>query len=96
MRIRRQTFLMPHETFSSLGEALRHWREQRGLSQGQLAERTRPTDSGVPVDQGYISRLERDLHSPSVEVLCRLAAALDVNPAVLLVCPDEAEPAGAA
>lgn len=77
---------------SSVGAALRYWREQRGLSQAQLADATR---DGGAVDQGYISRLERDLHSPSVDTLCRLAQALGVDARDLLVCPPVEPVAGA-
>jgi transcriptional regulator with XRE-family HTH domain len=81
---------MGQEPSSSVGAAIRSWRERRGLSQESLAEATRPDSDGGRIDQSYISRLERDLHSPSVDTLCRLARALQVDPHLLLVCPEPA------
>lgn len=48
-------------------------REQRGLTQEQLAE-------AVGVKQAYISRLERGLSEPSLPVLRAIASTLHVNP----------------
>jgi transcriptional regulator with XRE-family HTH domain len=52
-----------------IGEVIREARGRHGLSQGELAYRTRST-------QQAISRLERGLVSPSVETLERIATAL--------------------
>lgn len=49
---------------------LRRMRVQRGLSQEALA-----VDAGI--DRTYVSRLERCLENPTVNVLERLAQALD-------------------
>jgi transcriptional regulator with XRE-family HTH domain len=50
---------------------LREARKRRGLSLGDLAER-----SGVT--KGFLSQVERDLTSPSVGTLLRVCAALDL------------------
>lgn len=59
------------------------WREQNGLSQVQLAER-----SGVL--RPYLSRIERNDVDPSLSLVVRLAAALDLSPGKLI---DEMPPA---
>jgi transcriptional regulator with XRE-family HTH domain len=53
------------------GRQVRHWRQQRGLTLAQVAER-----SGLNV--GYLSQIENDKASPSLESLATLGAALDV------------------
>lgn len=60
-----------------LGRNVRMQREARGLSQEQLA-----FDAGMK--RSYLSELERGLRNPSVRALGRLAAALELEPAVLL------------
>jgi transcriptional regulator with XRE-family HTH domain len=55
-----------------LGEKLRAVREERGLSQRELAQ-----NSGISTNA--ISLIERDENSPSVATLQRLAAALNVK-----------------
>ncbi len=55
-------------------------REMRGLSYEQLAQK-----SGVA--RSYIQRLESDDSvNPSVNVLCKLATALDVPVEMLFTC----------
>lgn len=56
----------------TLGHALKHFRTRAGLSQEQLADR-------VGTDANNISRMERNHHSPSLEMLAQLAAALGVS-----------------
>lgn len=63
-----------------LGRNVRMQREARGLSQEQLA-----FDAGMK--RSYLSELERGLRNPSVRALGRLAAALDIDPAVLVSQP---------
>lgn len=53
----------------SLGQALRNLRKERGLTLAEVAERT---DSHV----GNLSRIERGLARPSLDLLYRLAEAL--------------------
>jgi transcriptional regulator with XRE-family HTH domain len=59
---------------------LRRFRVKRGLSQEALA-----VDAGV--DRSYVGRIERGVENPTVETLSRLAKALEVPPAELLVAP---------
>jgi transcriptional regulator with XRE-family HTH domain len=55
-----------------IGERLRQARRMRGLSQRAL--------ESAGVSFAYISRIERGRRIPSLEVIRRLAAALDVSP----------------
>jgi transcriptional regulator with XRE-family HTH domain len=59
---------------------LRAFRHQRGLSQEALAHE-------AEVDRTYISALERGVYSASLDMLGKLAAVLDVEPAELLKRP---------
>lgn len=59
-----------------LGKNLRRLRKQEGLTQEGLADLT-------TVHRNYISDLERGHRNPSVDVLAKLAAALNVNVASL-------------
>jgi transcriptional regulator with XRE-family HTH domain len=61
----------------SFGERVRLERERAGLSQREVADQ-------VGVTGPTISALENGHRGPSIEVLCRLAAALEVSPGVLL------------
>lgn len=56
----------------SLGERLRYLREQRSLTQKQMAEL-----SGV--SQATIAHLEKETKDPSVDTLRKIAEALDVH-----------------
>ncbi len=60
-----------------LGQNVRRLRQQRGLSQEELA-----LDAGMK--RSYLSDLERGTRNPSVKALGRLAEALGVDPAILL------------
>ncbi len=59
------------------GEHLRALRKARGLSQAQLGELASLNDK-------YLGEVERGEGNPSLEVLMRLAKALDVDLAVLV------------
>ncbi len=65
-----------------IGQAIRQWRETRGLTQEQLAEK-----SGLL--QSHISRLEIGMHAPTKNTIDRLALALGVAPAELDVLDDD-------
>lgn len=62
---------------SALGKAVRQGRDERGLTQEQLAQATglQPT---------YISDIERGVRNPSWDVVVRLAAALGQKPSALI------------
>ena len=52
-----------------LGDELRKAREEAGMTQEQVA-------SSAHVTREYVSHLERDEYSPTVDVLLRLAVAM--------------------
>lgn len=59
------------------GPVLRRFRQAKGLSQEELA-------ALLDISPSYISRMESDLKTPSLEMIFRLAGALDVNPHELI------------
>jgi transcriptional regulator with XRE-family HTH domain len=63
---------------------LRRLRVKRALSQEALA-----VDAGV--DRSYVGRIERGVENPTVETLDRLATALEVAVAELLLAPKQGE-----
>jgi len=60
-----------------LGDILRKAREEAGLSQEQVAFR-------AGVDRTYVSQLENDKKSPTVQMLFRLCGALNASPATVI------------
>ncbi|MBQ2262915.1 MAG: helix-turn-helix transcriptional regulator [Loktanella sp.] len=56
---------------------LRAARRQKGLSQEELAHR-------ADLDRTYISSLERNVYNPTIDVVARLADALEIEAASLL------------
>lgn len=60
------------EGMGSLGEAVRHLRVEKGLSQRQLGDLAN-------LDRNQISRLETDASSIALDTLEKIAAALDVT-----------------
>jgi transcriptional regulator with XRE-family HTH domain len=63
-----------------LAANLKRQRGLRGFSQEELADL-------ASIDRTYISSLERCLYAASVDIVDRLANALDVDPAELLRRP---------
>jgi transcriptional regulator with XRE-family HTH domain len=63
------------------GQNVRHWRKMRGLSQEEFAHRAQlhPT---------YVSGIETGYRNPTVKIIARIAAALDVEPATLLAAKE--------
>jgi transcriptional regulator with XRE-family HTH domain len=61
----------------SLGTELKCARLKAGLSQEELSFR-------AEVDRSYISQLERDLKSPTVDMLLRLCRALGASASVMV------------
>ena len=61
--------MTPEQQF---GKNVRHWRKKRGFSQEDFAERAQlhPT---------YVSGIESGSRNPTVKVIVRIAAALDVR-----------------
>jgi len=68
-----------------IGDRLRELREQKGLSQNDIEEKT-------GIMRCYISRVENGHTIPSLETLIRLAAALDVPLYRLFYFGDEPSP----
>lgn len=60
-----------------LGDAIRHFREEAGMTQEALA-----FEAGV--DRTYISQLERNKKSPTVDVLFRLCDAMGIKASELI------------
>ena len=73
---------------SVFAKNLRKYREQMGLTQVALGDR-------CGYAQGHISNLERGVIAPSMAVLERLASALGIPPAELLIAEVEDAPGGA-
>ncbi len=67
----------------AVGRQVRRWRLERGLTLAGLAERSR-------LNLGYLSQIENEKASPSLDALGAVAEALDVPPAWLLI--DEVVP----
>jgi len=59
------------------GEALKRWREKRGLTQEALAHEAGITSS-------YAGQVERGMKVPSLTVVLKLCRALDCTPGELL------------
>ena len=62
---------------------LRRYRRAARLSQEELAHRS-------DIDRTYISSLERSVYAASIDVVDRLAAALEIQASDLLVRPPSA------
>lgn len=62
---------------ASVGVAIREFRQQAGLSQDDLADR-------MDLSTSYISMLESGKRYPSIEMLIRIAIALEVRPGAML------------
>ena len=60
-----------------LGGILREAREKAGLTQEELAFR-------AGVDRTYVSQLENDKKSPTVQTLFRLCEAMNASPAAAI------------
>ncbi len=67
----------------SLGAELRSARRAAGMTQEQLASTAR-------VDRGYISEIENDHQSPTVDMLRRLCDALGVRASTILARAEDA------
>ena len=65
-------------TTHQIGREVRHWRRMRGMTLGQVGER-----SGL--NSGYLSQIENDKALPSLDALMAIAGAMDVPAAWLLL-----------
>lgn len=66
-----------------LAANLQRLRQQAGVSQEELAHRAK-------IDRTYVSALERERYAATVDVIERIAVALQVDPAELLAPLPEA------
>ena len=65
------------EFYRILGLNIAYYRNLRGLSQEQLGEK-------LDIEQPHVSKIERAAIGISMDMLCAIAAALDVEPYLLL------------
>lgn len=65
-----------------VGARIRELRGDAEVSQAELARR-------IGTHRPIMSRIERGIHEPSLETCERVAAALDLDVATLLVCLDD-------
>ncbi|SFM40510.1 helix-turn-helix transcriptional regulator [Pelosinus propionicus] len=61
----------------SIGENIKHFRKQKKLTQGQLAELAN-------MSRSYVADIERDRYNPSVDTLKTIAQALEIGTNLLL------------
>jgi transcriptional regulator with XRE-family HTH domain len=66
--------IQPHEAF---GKVLRALRAERGLSQEALA-----LEAGI--QRNYVSLIERGINQPTITIIFKLAAALEMQPSQLI------------
>lgn len=67
----------PRKKLAGVGTTIRDFRQKAGLSQDDLADR-------MDVSAPYISMLESGRRYPSIEMLIRIAIALEVRPGAML------------
>lgn len=63
---------------------LKYYRKLRGISQKELAQR-------IETSQGYLSDIEKNLRIPTLKMLYKIAAELNICPRLLLSCIIEQE-----
>jgi transcriptional regulator with XRE-family HTH domain len=66
--------IQPHEAF---GKVLRTLRLERGLSQEALA-----LEAGI--QRNYVSLIERGINQPTIKIIFKLSAALEMQPSQLI------------
>lgn len=71
-----------------LGRELRKARTAAGMTQEELSFK-------AGVDRSYVSQLERDLKSPTLDMLLRLCKALGVSAAAIVARVEQGRPAEA-
>jgi transcriptional regulator with XRE-family HTH domain len=72
------------EIREKLAANLKRLRKAKGLSQEELAHR-------VGIDRTYVSALERRVYAASIDLVGRLAEALEVDPETLIGPPPVAD-----
>ncbi|EMN1929393.1 helix-turn-helix transcriptional regulator [Burkholderia ambifaria] len=66
----------------ALGEVLRAVRRRKGLSQEALAH-------AAEIERNYVSLVELGKHSPSVRILFKLCAVLELRPSELFALVEQ-------
>ena len=61
----------------AVGNQIKHFRRLRDMSQEELALRAN-------LNPAYFGQVERGLKCPTIDTLCKVAAALEISPAKLL------------
>lgn len=69
------------EPEKAVGEVLRALRRQKGLSQEALA-------LAADMERNYVSLIELGRHSPSIRILWKLCAVLDLSPSAFLAAAE--------
>ena len=64
--------------FMTLGQKIKHRREELGYTQVELAQKTQ-------VSRSYISQLEKDSFNPSTQMIVNIAVVLDISIDYLLL-----------
>lgn len=64
--------------YAEIGRRIAHRRKELGLKQSEVEEK-------ADLSQKYLSNIERSISIPSIEVIMRLAIALDTTPDEFLV-----------
>lgn len=67
----------PMNVRKKFGSTVRARRNELGMSQEDLA-------AEAELDRTYVSGIERGLRNPTLEIICRIAAALEEHPGKLL------------
>jgi XRE family aerobic/anaerobic benzoate catabolism transcriptional regulator len=67
---------------NAIGQRIRELRRERGITRNELAKRARSSGPSI-------SRIEKGTHEQSLDLVCRVAAALDVKPSAILGVLDE-------
>ena len=67
----------PDKIEAAFGQALRLLREEKGLSQEELADCCR-------IHRTYVSQLERGLKSPTLRLVWQICESLEADPLILI------------
>ena len=74
----------PRDLRQAFAANLRRLRHARGISQEDLAYE-------ADVNRTYLSKLEKGVSYPGLEIIAKLAEALGVEPAELLMRPEKSD-----
>lgn len=61
----------------SIGERIKYYRKERGLTQNELAEKTN-------LSRSHIASIERNIYTPSISTLTEIANALNIDLSILI------------